>query len=298
MPAATADGIAIPLTCRSCRRYAASCKGSQGTQATVGSLTVMSDPLKPAEVFEHSAQEGERRLNQNTLELVSTGFIAGFTIVFGIIALGIVEGLAKPSLGDLSKLLGALAFGIGLPFLILGRAELFSENFFDPIAAAFKSKASGAIWKIFRLWTLTLVLNLVGGGVLVLVVSVEGALPPGAHEAISGVASDIAQRSSLATLMRSIVGGALVALLSFMVIASQDSTGRIVLAYVTGVLLALGPFEHVVVSMLHLAFGYLFDASVSVADIARVSAISVIGNLLGGVGLVTVSHAAQAKGAD
>lgn len=258
----------------------------------------MSDPLKPAEVFERSAEEGERRLDQSTLELLSTGFIAGFTIVFGIIALGIVEALAKPGLGDLSKLLGALAFGVGLPFLILGRAELFSENFFDPIAAAFKSKAGGMTTKILRLWVLTLLLNLVGGGVLVLVVSVEGALPPGSHEALSSVASDIADRSSLATLMRSVVGGALVALLSFLVIASQDSTGRILLAYVTGVLLALGPFDHIVVSILHLAFGFMFDAPVSLIDIGRVSTISLVGNLLGGVGLVTMSHAAQAKGAD
>lgn len=258
----------------------------------------MPDALKPAEIFEKSAKEGERRLDQSTLELLSTGFIAGFTIVFGIIALGIVEALARPSLGELSKLLGALAFGVGLPFLILGRAELFSENFFDPIAAAFNSKVGGTMRKILRLWILTLVLNLVGGGVLVLVLSVEGALPTGAHEALNRVAEELAGRTSLATLMRAIVGGALVALLSFLVIASRDSTGRILLAYVTGVLLAIGPFEHAVVTMLHLSFGLLFGASLTVADFALVSAISIVGNLLGGVGLVTMSHAAQARGAD
>ena len=258
----------------------------------------MSDTLKPAEIFEKSAEEGERRLNQSTLELLSTGFIAGFTIVFGIIALGIVEALARPSLGEISKLLGALAFGVGLPFLILGRAELFSENFFDPIAAAFKSKVGGMTRKVLRLWILTLILNLVGGGVLVLVLSVEGALPAGAHEALNRVAEEVAHRTSLATLMRAIVGGALVALLSYLVIASRDSTGRILLAYITGVLLALGPFEHAVVTMLHLCFGFVFGAPVSVAEIAQVSAISIVGNLLGGVGLVTMSHAAQARGAD
>ncbi|WP_029032307.1 formate/nitrite transporter family protein [Salinarimonas rosea] len=257
----------------------------------------MPDTLKPAEIFEKSAEEGERRLDQSTLELLSTGFIAGFTIVFGIIALGIVEALARPSLGELSKLLGALAFGVGLPFLILGRAELFSENFFDPIAAALKSKVAGRTWKIFRLWVLTLLLNLIGGGVLVLVLSVDGALPSGAHEALNGVAEDIADRTPLATLMRAVVGGALVALLSFMVIASRDSTGRILLAYVTGVLLTLGPFEHVVVSVLHLGFGLAFGASVDILDIGEVAAIAIVGNLLGGVGLVTLSHAAQAEGA-
>ncbi|CUH35080.1 Inner membrane protein YfdC [Jannaschia seosinensis] len=258
----------------------------------------MSDALKPAEIFERSAEEGERRLNQSMLELLSTGFIAGFTIVFGIIALGIVEALAEPALGELAGLLGALAFGIGVPFLILGRAELFSENFFDPIAAAFKLKLKGVTRKILRLWVFTLVLNLVGGGVLVLVLSVEGALPAGAHEVLDRAAEEIAHRRSLATFMRGIVGGALVALLSFLVIASRDSTGRIILAYITGVLLALGPFEHGVVTMLHLAFGFMFDASVTTADIARVSGISILGNLLGGVGLVTMSHAAQARGAD
>lgn len=258
----------------------------------------MPDTLDPGQIFEKSAEEGERRLDQRLLELLSTGFIAGFTIVFGIIALAIVEALARPTLGELSKLLGALAFGVGLPFLILGRAELFSENFFDPIAAAFKSKVGGMTRKILRLWVLTLILNLVGGGVLVLVLSVEGALPSGAHDALNRVAEEIVNRSSLATLMRAVVGGALVALLSYLVIASRDSTGRILLAYVTGVLLALGPFEHAVVTMLHLAFGATFGADLTWADIARVFGLSILGNLLGGVGLVTMSHAAQAKGAD
>jgi formate-nitrite transporter family protein len=104
----------------------------------------------------------------------STSFIAGFTIVFGIIAVGIVDALARLSLGELAKSLGALAFGVGLPFLILGRAELFSENFFDPIAAAFKSKVGGMRGKILRLWVLTLILNLVGGGVLVLILRWKG----------------------------------------------------------------------------------------------------------------------------
>lgn len=258
----------------------------------------MPDALKPAEIFERSAEEGSRRLDQSNLELVATAFIAGFTIVFGIIAFSVVDAVARPLLGELAKLLGALAFGIALPFLILGRAELFSENFFDPIAAVVKSRGAGMIKKVIRLWTFTLILNLVGGGVLVLVLSVEGALPSGSREALNRVAEEIAHRTPLATLMRAILGGALVALLSFLVIASRDSTGRIMLAYITGVLLSLGPFEHAVVTMLHLSLGFTFGAGVGVTEIAQASAISIVGNLLGGVGLVTLSHAAQAKGAD
>ncbi|MBS1303226.1 hypothetical protein GZH79_12950 [Loktanella sp. SALINAS62] len=84
------------------------------------------------------------------------------------------------------------------------------------------------------------------------------------------------------------------ALLSYLFIACRDSTARILLACV---LLALGPFEHGVLTMLHLSFGVSFQAETTWIDIAQIFGVSVVGNLLGGVGLVTMSHAAQAKGA-
>lgn len=252
--------------------------------------------LSPNEIFDRAADEGERRLDQSAVELLSTGFIAGFTIVFGILAMGMVEGLAQPSMGELAKILGALAFGIGVVFLIIGRAELFSENFFDPVAALFKFRKKGRGTRLIRLWSATLLLNLVGGVILVAVVSAEGALPSGATEGLNRIAVEIAERSPLATLARSIVGGALVALLSFLVIAADHSGARIVLAYMVGVLLALGPFDHVVVSALHLVFGILLNASVEMSAALKTASIAVVGNLLGGVGLVTLSHVAQARG--
>ena len=258
----------------------------------------MSAALKPAQIFEHAACEGERRLDQSFVELTATAFIAGFTIVFGIIALGIVEALARPALGELAKLLGALAFGTGIVFLIVGRAELFSENFFDPIAAAFRPGDQKIGGRLTRLWGVTLVLNLLGGAVLIFVASVGGTLPSGASDALNRIAEEIAHRPWLPTLTRAIIGGALVALLSFLVIASQETTSRIIVAYIVGVLLALGPFDHVIVSMLHVGFGLASTANVSWFHTAEVGLIAIVGNLIGGVGLVALSHAAQAKAAE
>jgi formate/nitrite transporter FocA (FNT family) len=258
----------------------------------------MASALDPAEIFERAASEGERRLDQSLLELAATGFIAGFTIIFGIIALGIVEALARPVLGDLAKLLGALAFGTGLVFLIVGRAELFSENFFDPIAAGFRPGKQKLAGRLARLWSLTFLLNLAGGAVLILVASVGGTLPSGASDALNRIAEEIAHRPWLPTLTRAIIGGALVALLSFLVIASRETTSRIIVAYAVGVLLALGPFDHVIVSMLHVGFGLASTANVTLLHAAEVGLIATVGNLIGGVGLVTLAHAAQAKAAE
>ena len=256
----------------------------------------MPSALDPGQIFDRAADEGQRRLDQGRLELLATGFIAGFTITFGSAAEALIHAAARPHFGEFATVLAALGFGLGVVFLILGRAELFSENFFDPIATLFKHKERHTSRLLARLWTVTLLLNIIGGTILILVFSVEGVLNEEAREAIRTQAHDLAGKSAWATFAGSIIGGALVALLSFLVISAQTSGARAAMAFLMGTLLALGAFEHVVVSMLHMIFGYMVGADLNPVHIAEVGGISLIGNLIGGVGLVTMSHAAQALG--
>lgn len=59
----------------------------------------------------------------------STGFIAGVTIVFGIVALGMFEELVAQRFGEqFAAVAGALGFGIGLVPLVVGRSEPFTEK--------------------------------------------------------------------------------------------------------------------------------------------------------------------------
>jgi formate/nitrite transporter FocA (FNT family) len=263
---------------------------------------------RPSEIFERAAEEGERRLDQSLLELTATGFIAGFTIVFGIAALGIVHAAVAPHSSGLAGVAGALAFAIGLVFLIVGRAELFTENFFDPAATVAKRTVAkrreaggaprGLLARLLRLWGVTFVLNLAGGALFALVMAVPGVLPAGTAGALSTVAEDLAARGPGAGFASAVVGGGLVALMSFLLQATDGVGSRVVVAYLVGFLLALGPFDHVIVTVLHVFFGVLFDASVGFEDLARVMAVATAGNIVGGLGLVTLSHIAQAEGAD
>lgn len=65
--------------------------------------------LYPAEIFRRAAHEGKRRLDQSLLELVATSFIAGFTIIFGTVALAITHAAVEPQLGEMARVLSALA---------------------------------------------------------------------------------------------------------------------------------------------------------------------------------------------
>lgn len=250
----------------------------------------------PSEIYRRAVDEGDRRLSATSLELVATGFNAGFTIVFGIAALAVVQALIEPMLGaDAARLAGALAFGIGLVFLVVSRSELFTENFFDPVATAFEQGGPRVLLKLFRLWSGVLVLNLVGGGILVLILSVDGVLPPGSQQALRTVAEEIVAKGPLAALANALVGGALVTLLSFLLQAVDRVLSRMVVAYLVGFLLAVGPFAHVVVTFHHLLSGATAGASVGVGEIAAETGIAIIGNLVGGLGFVTLTHVAQAR---
>ncbi|MFC4246855.1 formate/nitrite transporter family protein [Natribaculum luteum] len=257
----------------------------------------MSVAPDPSEIFHRAAQEGKRRLDQPLLELASTSFIAGFTIVFGIAALGIVHSVVEPQFGGVAKLAGALAFGVGVVLLIVGRAELFNENFFDPVATAVERSDSWLISRLLRLWTLTFAFNLVGGTLFVFVLSVDGALPPGSGEALSKTAEEIAHRENMGMFADAIAGGVLVSLLSHLLLSVNSVGSRIAVAYIVGFLLALGPFDHVIVTVLHVLFGMRFGADVGVGVLIVTTVVSTAGNLVGGLGLVTFSHVAQATGA-
>lgn len=251
----------------------------------------------PAEIFDRAAREGERRLNQPWVELVSTGFIAGFTIIFGIASLGVVHALVEPRMGEVARIAGALAFAPGLVFLVVGRAELFSENFFDPAATVVERRERGLLTRVARLWAVTLALNLVGGCLFALTLAVPGVLPDGASKALAGLAEETAARGGWALFFSAIVGGALVSLLSFLQQAVEGVGSTITVTYFVGFILAVGPFAHVVVTVLHLFLGILFGAPVGLGSLATVLAIATAGNLVGGIGLVVLSHAAQAMGA-
>lgn len=256
----------------------------------------MSVAPNPDQIYERATAEGDRRLSLSTLDQVSTAFIAGVTIIFGLVALGVVDALVAPRLGpELGSLAGALAFSIGVVFLVVGRSELFTENFFDPVAAAIQRHGRRPWTRLLRLWAVTLVLNLVGGALLVALLTVEGALPTGAADTLSRVAEEIASKGWAATLVRAILAGALLTLLSYMLNAVDTVTARILVTYMVGFFLALGPFDHVVVSALHLLFGIWLDGSASYGALAANVGLSTVGNLLGGLLLITLTHTAQVK---
>jgi formate-nitrite transporter family protein len=91
-----------------------------------------------------------------------------------------------------------------------------------------------------------------------------------------------------------VLAGALLTLLSYLLHAGDSTVARMAAAYLVGFFVAVGPFDHVIVNALHLLFGMRFG-DVAADDLAVGTAVAALGNVVGGVLLMTLTHTAQAR---
>jgi formate/nitrite transporter FocA (FNT family) len=250
---------------------------------------------EPHEMFARTREEGERRLTRSRLELTTTSLVAGFDVVFGVIALAAATAAITPHFGpSAGHFVGSLFFGIAFIFIVVGRSELFTENFLVPITALRRRKLTKL--KLAELWTISPVMNLVGGTALVLVVSSKGVLPEGSAPALVDVAETIGELDYWTAFLSAVVGGALITVMTWMVEGVGTVGGRVVVAWIAGVMLALLSLNHVIVVTLELILGMRFDADISGGDVAVNFLIAVVGNMLGGLLFVTLTRTSQAIG--
>jgi formate/nitrite transporter FocA (FNT family) len=252
---------------------------------------------QPEQIYAQARDEGRRRLARPVLELVATALVGGFDVAFGVVAFALTAGAIGASRPELAHLAGALAFGIGFVFVVVGKSELFTENFLVPIAGL--ERRSRASWlKLGELWVGTLLLNLVGGTALAVLVTSKGVLPRTSHDELMRLAERLTSHSAVAELLSAVVAGALMTLMTWFVEGAAETSGvRIVMSWIVGALIALGTFNHAIVSTIELVFGMRYGASVTVGELFSNLGLAIGGNLVGGLLLVTFARSAQALAA-
>jgi formate-nitrite transporter family protein len=236
-----------------------------------------------AQIFDRTVEEGSRRLERTWPGLLATGTVGGIDVSIGIFALLLVE----HDTGN--KLLSGLAFGIGFIALTLANSELFTENFLVPIAAVAAKR--GSVRSLVRLWAGTLVMNLVGGWVIM------GLVILGMPE-LRGTAIHVAEvypgyGIGARSLALSLLGGASITLMTWMERSTMSVTGKLVAAVSVAFLLAAASLDHTIVVSLEMFAALHAGAPFGYAEWARVAAWAAVGNLVGGVALVTMLRLVQ-----
>jgi formate/nitrite transporter FocA (FNT family) len=251
--------------------------------------------LQPEEIYQRTREEGRRRLSRPVLELASTALVGGFDVAFGVAAFALAAGAVHAqSSASLAHLVGALAFGVGFVFVVVGKSELFTENFLVPIAGL-EGKDRRSWMKLGELWAATLVLNLLGGAVLAIILTSEGVLSSESHREVIDLAERLVGLGALSSFLSAVVAGALMTLMTWFVEGAAQSTGvRILMSWIVGALIVLGTFNHAIVSTIEIVFGMRYGADASIGDLFSNLGLAVGGNLVGGMLLVTFARTAQA----
>jgi formate/nitrite transporter FocA (FNT family) len=250
---------------------------------------------QPEEIYELTRAEGRHRLERPFLEMASTALAAGLDIAVGVTVLTLLQSQLEPSIGtDGAHAVGSVGFGIGFVFLIVGRGELFTENFLVPLAGLHGKEGNGW-WELAELWTVSPILNIAAGALMVLLLTVHSVLPLGTGKAALLTAQKIHANGWLALFVSAIVAGALITAMTWYVEGQTSMGVRITVAWTAGAILALGSFNHAIVVTIEQIYGIRFGAPIPWLFVLENFFVAAAGNMFGGIGLVTLNRFTQAR---
>jgi formate/nitrite transporter FocA (FNT family) len=239
--------------------------------------------LELSNTFQASVDKGRERLNRSWPSLFATGAVGGIDVSIGLLAMLTVYHATG------SRLLGALAFGIGFIALTLAGSELFTENFLVPVNAVVAGQAT--VRKLLRLWAGTLAANLAFGWIM------GGLIVAGAPELRSTALEKgvhIAERSFGGSLLAAaILGGTVITLMTWMERGTPSVPAKLVAAVSAAFILGSGVVVHAVVNTLEMFAALHVGAPFGYLQVLKMLSFVTLGNAIGGLGFVTVLRLVQ-----
>ena len=237
-----------------------------------------------AESFDVVVHEGAERLNRTWLAVLVTGLSGGIEIGVGVMAyLAVLDESG-------SHLLAGLAFSVGFVALLLAHSELFTENFLVPIAAL--AAKEGTLRQLAKLWVGTLVANLAGGWLVMLLV--VAALPQLHATLVESARHYLDVGFGWEGICLALLGGMAITLMTRMQHGTDSDPAKIAAAVVGGLLLAGLQLMHSVLDSL-LIFGAITLGKANLGEWAVWFVPTALLNVVGGVVLITVLRLVRSR---
>jgi formate/nitrite transporter FocA (FNT family) len=249
----------------------------------------MADSKNAGEILEAVVEDGREELDRASLGLIFSGFAAGLNISFSAVALAVVGALT----GGVG-LAAYLVYPLGFLIVILGKAQLFTENTVTPVAVALTDLRT--VPNMLRMWTVVFVANILGAMLFSAVVVYGHVLEPGALQILFEEVSHKAQYGFGIVLLKAVFGGWLVALIAWLVAASQDTISQVFFVYSLAFLIPAAGLTHCIAGSSEFLIS-VFSGEESWAEyLVGFLVPTTLGNTVGGVVLVALLNYGQVMG--
>lgn len=257
--------------------------------------------LSPEEVCSYVEEVGIKKANNKVIQTLTLGFLAGIFIALGGFAAAVAShGISDPGL---QKLVAGTVFPVGLIFVLVCGAELFTGNSLLSVAWAEKRISTG---QVLKNWTLVWIGNFIGAIFTALLIYFAGLLSTGT---VGGYVIKVAATKATIGFGQGVASGILcnivVCLSVWGAYAAKDVIGKVFMCFFPIMAFIISGFEHCVANMYYLTIGMLAKLNPAFIEASHVSADKIdklniggmlknlipvtIGNIIGGaicIGLV------------
>lgn len=212
---------------------------------------------------------------------------AGLDLGFGPLLVATVLTLAGTPDALVTRLLAASAYTVGFVFVVLGRAELFTEHATLAVLPVLDRRASLA--DLGRLWGLVYAGNVVGGALFAgFAVSLGprfGIFDPAAFVTIT---EPFVSHGPPVLFGAAVLAGWLMGLLSWLVAASRDTIGRVFFVWLVTFVIGFAHLPHCIAGNIELLAGLFATSAVTPIDYGVYLLVVTAGNTVGGTVFVAL----------
>lgn len=245
-----------------------------------------------AQMIEQGLSELRRPISGLGVSALSAGLDVSFGVLLMAMALSRLDGVVPA--GALRMLVGNL-YAVGFIFVILGRSELFTEHTTLAVFPVLARKAS--VRELGRLWSIVWCANLVGATLFAAIAAYLGrGLGIADTAAFEALAHELVEPAWYLVFGSAVLAGWLMGLLSWLVSASRDTIGRLVVVWLVTSAIGMLGLHHCIVGTTEVLSASFAGADISAGDFAHFLLWATLGNVVGGtvfVGLLKFGHVSQ-----
>jgi formate/nitrite transporter FocA (FNT family) len=246
--------------------------------------------LTAAEIFEAATDSARDELRRSNQKLAFSGVAGGLTMGLTAMAVASVRTLAGPA--GMPQFAPYLLYPIGFIAVIIGRAQLFTENTLFPVILVLDERKG--LLSTLRLWAVVFASNILGALLFAVLAVKSPALRPGTLEQLVKLGQEASLGPTAAFFWSGIIGGWLIALVAWTVTASHWTIGQLAIIYLLTFVVGIGHFAHCIAGSCEILSAVLAGV-VSLADYFRWLLPATLGNICGGVLIVSLLNYGQVK---
>jgi formate-nitrite transporter family protein len=248
--------------------------------------------LSAAEIFERVERGAEQELERPLHNLLVSAVSAG--LAMGISGLGVAVLLSVLGGDRVGESVAYLAYPLGFLIVIIGRQQLFTENTLFPVALVLEQRRY--LVRTARLRAVVLLGNVVGTLLFALLATRTSALAPAVVDELAALGVDAASRPFATVFWTGVVGGWLIALVGWLVTASTDTVGQVLIILLVTYVVGVGHFAHSVAGSGEV-LGAVLTGELPLGSYGTWLAGAVLGNAVGGVVIVALFNYGQVHSA-